>query len=78
MRIGNHELNDDEAAWCRGLAEEISNYATKKAISSLNKKVSQEDVQGILKFIWGNKSQPVAEFETEPRDENTFNEDEDE
>lgn len=80
MRIGNHELNENEAEWCRTFADEISNFATKKAISSLNKKLDQDDVKGLLKYLWNNniKEEKFTEAPLEPVSEPEFTTEEDE
>ena len=69
MRIGNHELNEQEAGYATDVAKDLLNFARKKLISGLNAKFSDEDIALFLHYIWSVKKEPVAEEEPEVKEE---------
>ncbi len=69
MRIGNHDLNEQEAGYATKVAEELLNFAKKKLISGLNAQFSNEDIALYLHYIWSVRKEPVAEEEPEVKEE---------
>lgn len=74
MRIGNNELNENEAEWAVGFANDIANQGLKQCISALNAKF---DVEQIKEFLIAQWSAVTPVVEPEPVDEPDFEEDED-
>lgn len=65
MRIGNNELNENEAEWAVKFADNIANQALKQCISSLNAKFEVDQIKEFLVGQW-TQSTPVVEPEPEP------------
>lgn len=77
MRIGNHELESGEAEWTRIRAKEILTEATKSISQSLNLQCSEEDVAGLLQFLWAKSPAQVSNDEAEAAEiESSIKEDE--
>lgn len=57
MRIGNQDLNPDEAEWCIKFSKDVLAQACNQCVSALNKKCSEEDVAGLLKYLWSHPTQ---------------------
>jgi hypothetical protein len=65
MRIGNNELNENEAEWATKFADEIANQACKQCISALNANLDIADVKKFLAYVWSRTPEPVVEPEVE-------------
>ena len=65
MHIGKHELNKNEEEWCIKFAKDFLFQAHSKCVSDLNKKLSEEDVAGLLHFLWTRSPTVVSNDEAE-------------
>jgi hypothetical protein len=65
MRIGSHDLNENEAEWCEKFSKDLLSQAYNTCVSSLNKKLSEDDVKGLLKYLWSRSPTQVSNDEAE-------------
>jgi len=74
MRLGIHDLNENEAEWCEKYSKDLLAEAQKKCQTALNKQCSDADVAGLLKFLWSRSPvhespEEVEEISTEEDDD---------
>lgn len=69
MRIGNHEINEQETEYAITIAKELLNQAKKKLISGLNARFEDEEIAQFLHYIWSVREEPTVKEEPEVKED---------
>jgi len=77
MRLGNNNLNENEAQWCDKFAKNLLTQASIDCKTNLNKVCTEEDVRGLLGYLW-SKSNTVISNDDIPSEEDIEEVDDDE
>jgi hypothetical protein len=68
MRIGSNDLNENEAKWIENYSKDLLSQAHHRVREALNKKISEDDVRGLLKFLWSRTPTQISNDEAEAAD----------
>lgn len=65
MRLGNIDLNENEAEWTEKFSKNLLAQAYVDVRTALNKRCSEDDVKSLLSYLWSRSETHEVESDAE-------------